>query len=246
MHPYHIQGAVRPDSPFRCYEMDLIHFLSTRKSSAPDSGAPARMIVGLGNPGPEYARNRHNIGFQVVDLFAGRHGLTLEKFQKRARLAIGPVRLAGGSVKVLLAKPMTYMNASGEAVGALAAFYRIAAADILVISDDLDLPPGKLRLRMGGSAGGQKGVKSIIQHLHSEAFPRLRIGIGRPGAPGIGGSTAPPGMDPADYVLQNFTVAEEAEMAFVRPRAADAIETWLAEGIEAAMNNFNANTDHRP
>ena len=224
--------------------MDLIQFLSTRKSPAPDTGAPTRMIVGLGNPGPEYARNRHNIGFQVIDLFAGRHGLALDKFQKRARLGIGPVRLAGGSIKVLLAKPMTYMNLSGESVGALAAFYKIAAADILVISDDLDLPPGKLRLRVGGSAGGQKGVKSIIQHLHSETFPRLRIGIGRPGAPGIGGNAAPPGMDPADYVLQNFTAAEEAEMAFVRLRAADAIETWLAEGIEAAMNKFNATTDH--
>ena len=224
--------------------MDLIQFLATRKTSASDSGAPTRMIVGLGNPGPEYARNRHNIGFQVVDLFAVRHGLALDKFQKRARLAIGPVKLASIGTKVLLAKPMTYMNLSGEAVGALAAFYKIAAADILVVSDDLDLPPGKLRLRVGGSAGGQKGVKSIIQHLHAEAFPRLRIGIGRPGAPGIGGSAAPPGMDPADYVLQNFSVAEEAEMAFVRPRAADAIETWLAEGIEAAMNKFNATMDH--
>ena len=147
------------------------------------------------------------------------------------------MKLPGGNVKVLLAKPMTYMNLSGEAVGALAAFYKIAPADILVISDDLDLPPGKLRLRAGGSAGGQKGVKSIIQHLHTESFPRLRVGIGRPGGQG---SAAPPGMDPADYVLQNFTVAEEAEMAFVRPRAADAIETWLAEGIEAAMNQFNS------
>ena len=108
-----------------------------------------------------------------------------------------------------------------------------------MVSDDLDLPPGKLRLRAGGSAGGQKGVKSIIQHLHTETFPRLRIGIGRPGAAGVRGSAAPPGMDPADYVLQNFTAAEETEMAFVRLRAADAIAVWLAQGIEAAMNQFN-------
>ena len=222
--------------------MDLIRFLSTRKPAAPDSGAPTKMIVGLGNPGPEYARNRHNIGFQVADLFAGQHGLSFDKFQKRARVAIGPVKLASWGGKVLLAKPMTYMNLSGEAVGALAAFYKIAPVDILVVSDDLDLPPGKLRLRVGGSAGGQKGVKSISQHLHTEDFPRLRIGIGRPG--GLG-SSAPPGMDPADYVLQNFTVAEEAEMAFVRPRAADAIETWLAEGIAAAMNQFNADERSR-
>ena len=99
----------------------------TRKSAAPDSSTPTKMIVGLGNPGPEYTRNRHNIGFQVVDLFAGRHGLTLDKFQKHARLGIGTVKLPGGNVKVLLAKPMTYMNLSGEAVGQLAAFYGIRA-----------------------------------------------------------------------------------------------------------------------
>lgn len=222
--------------------MDLIRFLSARGASTADTGAPARMIVGLGNPGPEYLRNRHNAGFQVVDLFADRHDLVFDKFQKRARLAIGPVRVDNAwSGKIVLAKPMTYMNLSGEAVGALAGFYKIAPADILVVSDDLDLPPGKLRLRAGGSAGGQKGVKSIIQHLHTEAFPRLRIGIGRPGAVGVRGSAAPPGMDPADYVLQNFTAAEETEMAFVRLRAADAIAVWLAQGIEAAMNLFNGN-----
>ena len=218
--------------------MKAFSLLSFRRGQTDEPGAPARMIVELGNPGPEHAANRHNIGFQVVELFAGRHGLPFDKFQKRARLAIGPVRLANGwSGKIVLAKPLTYMNLSGEAVGALAAFYKIAPADILVVSDDLDLPPGRLRLRPGGSAGGQKGVKSIIQHLHTEAFPRLRIGIGRPGGPGSG---AAPGMDPAAYVLQNFTAAQEAELAFVRPRAADAIETWLAQGIEAAMNGFNA------
>ncbi|MCX6028912.1 MAG: aminoacyl-tRNA hydrolase [Chloroflexi bacterium] len=189
------------------------------------------MIVGLGNPGPEYARNRHNVGFQVIDLFAGRHGLVFDKFQKRARVALGRVALTNGWVgRVLLAKPMTFMNLSGEAVAALAAFYKIAPADILVISDDLDLPAGKLRLRAEGGAGGQKGIKSTIQYLHTETFPRLRIGIGRP----------PGQMDAADYVLQNFSAAEEQEMAFLRPKAADAIEAWLAQGIAAAMNLFNA------
>lgn len=218
--------------------MGIIRFLSLRRMQTAEPEAPARMVVGLGNPGSEYARNRHNVGFQVVDLFAERHGLAFDRFQKRARLTIGQVKLENGwSGRIVLAKPMTYMNLSGEAVGALATFYKIAPAHILVVSDDLDLPPGRLRMRAGGSAGGQKGVKSIIQHLHTEAFPRLRIGIGRPGGQG---ATAPPGMDPADYVLQNFTAAEEAEMAFVRPHAADAIEIWLAQGIEAAMNNFNA------
>ena len=115
--------------------MDLTRFLSNRKPAASDSGAPTKMIVGLGNPGPEYARNRHNIGFQVVDLFAGRHGLTLDKFQKRARLGIGTVKLPGGNVKVLLAKPMTYMNLSGEAVGAVGC----------VLQDRARRHPGDLR-----------------------------------------------------------------------------------------------------
>jgi PTH1 family peptidyl-tRNA hydrolase len=202
-----------------------------RQSAAAGASAPTKMIVGLGNPGPEYARNRHNVGFQVIDVFAGRHGLVFDKFQKRARVALGRVVLTNGwAGRVLLAKPMTFMNLSGEAVAALAAFYKIAPADILVISDDLDLPAGKLRLRAEGGAGGQKGIKSTIQHLHTEAFPRLRIGIGRP----------PGQMDAADYVLQNFSAAEEQEMATLRPKAADAIEAWLAQGVAAAMNLFNA------
>ncbi len=202
------------------------------------AGAPTVMIVGLGNPGPEYARNRHNIGFQVLDLFAERHGLAFDKFQKRGRLAIGNVRLrTGWSGRVLLVKPMTYMNASGEAVGPLAGFYKIAADKILVVHDDLDLPLGRLRLRPDGSPGGQKGVASIIRALGTDGFCRLKIGISRPGGQNSG---APPAMDPADYVLQPFTGEQEKEMALARERAADAIETWLSEGIEAAMNAFNA------
>jgi len=213
------------------------------------------MVVGLGNPGPEYARHRHNIGFQVLDVFAERHGLTFDKFQKRARVAIGQVTLTSGVSplplaaaatwrgRIMLVKPMTYMNASGEAVAALASFYKIAPADILVVHDDLDLALGRIRLRPGGSAGGQKGVASILKHLGSDGFHRLRIGISRPGAPG---SDAPPAMDPADYVLQPFSAAQEAEMALVRQRAADAIEVWLAQGIEAAMNRFNPVTPTGP
>ncbi len=189
------------------------------------------MIVGLGNPGPEYARNRHNIGFQVVDLFAQRHALKFDKAQKRARVALGQITLAAGwSGRVLLAKPITFMNASGEAVGPLAKFYKVAPIDILVVFDDLDLPVGRLRMRPDGGSSGQKGVKSIIQHLGVETFPRVRVGIGRP----------PGQMDPADYVLQTFSAAQEEEMAFVRIKAAEAIETWLAQGIVAAMNQFNA------
>jgi PTH1 family peptidyl-tRNA hydrolase len=207
-----------------------MEFIRSLLLKRPVEVEPAKLIVSLGNPGPEYARNRHNVGFQVADVFVERHGLAFTRFQKRARVALGKIMLANGwSGRVVVAKPMTYMNLAGEAVGALAAFYKISPAGILVIFDDLDLPAGKLRLRPGGGAGGQKGMKSIIQHLHTEAFPRLRVGIGRP----------PGQMDPADYVLQNFSAAEEQEMAFVRSRAADAIEVWLAQGIEAAMNQFN-------
>jgi PTH1 family peptidyl-tRNA hydrolase len=196
------------------------------------------MIVGLGNPGPDYARHRHNVGFQVLDLFAERHGLSFDKFQKRARLAIGSVTLRNGwRGRVLLAKPMTYMNSSGEAIGPLAAFYKIAPSRILVIHDDLDLPLGRLRLRANGSPGGQKGVASIIKSLGTDGFCRARIGISRPGGALSG---APAAMDPSDYVLQPFSNAQQEEMALARQRAQEAIELWLSEGIEAAMNAFNA------
>ena len=208
--------------------MDL-SFLRAIRETAPTSAIPLKMIVGLGNPGPEYACSRHNVGFQVIDLFAARHRLSFDKAQKRARVTQGPVTLAGWSSRVLLAKPITYMNASGEAVGPLAKFYKVAPADILVVFDDLDLPVGRLRLRSDGGSSGQKGVKSIIQALGAEAFSRLRVGIGRPAGQ----------MDPADYVLQPFSVVQEEEMAFVRMKAADAIEAWLAQGIDAAMNLFN-------
>ena len=207
-------------------------------SESSGSGAPVVLIAGLGNPGPEYARHRHNIGFQVVDLFAERHGLEFDKFQKRARLAIGTVSLANGwRGRVALVKPMTYMNSSGEAVGPLAAFYKITPERVLVVHDDLDLPLGKLRLRANGSPGGQKGVASIIRALGTDSFGRLKIGISRPGGQNSG---AAPAMDPSDYVLMPFSNEQEKEMSLARVRAMDAIEAWLSLGIEAAMNSFNA------
>ena len=210
--------------------MDVVRSLLRRRAEPIQGGAPLKMVVGLGNPGPEHAHNRHNAGFQVMDVLAARHGLSFDKAQKRARLALGRIDLPEGrSERVVLVKPLTYMNASGEAVGQLASFYKIEPASILVVSDDLDLPAGRIRLRPGGGSGGQKGIKSIIQHLGTEEFPRLRFGLGRP----------PGKMDPVDYVLQNFPAQEEAEMVFARARAADAIETWLAAGIAEAMNKFN-------
>ena len=188
-----------------------------------------KLIVGLGNPGPQYSRNRHNVGFQCVDLLAQRHGLRLDKLQHRAMTGSGVIPCGGERHKVLLARPLTFMNASGEAVAPLARYYGVEPQDLIVVHDDLDLASGKLRLRGGGSSGGQNGIKSIIERLGSPDFARIKVGIGRP----------PGRMDPADYVLQNFSAAEEEVFTPLRERVCDAVECWLAEGIEAAMNRFN-------
>ncbi len=187
------------------------------------------MIIGLGNPGAQYSRNRHNVGFQVLELLAGRHRIAVDRMQQRAFTGSGFVGVAGARQKVLLVKPLTYMNASGEAVAPLARYYRVTPEDLIVVHDDLDLASGKLRLRAEGSSGGQNGIRSIIDRLGAQDFARVKIGIGRP----------PGRMDPADYVLQNFTADEESVFGPLRERAVDAIECWLLEGIEVAMNRFN-------
>lgn len=184
-----------------------------------------KVIVGLGNPGREYAKHRHNIGFQVVEALAGAHGLTFDKLQHKARVASG--RIAGH--QVVLAKPLTYMNESGQSVSPLVHWYKTPLDQVLVVYDDLDVPLGVLRLRPGGGSGGHRGMRSIIQQLGSQDFPRLRIGIGRP----------PAGWDPADYVLSPFAEDELPVVVEVRERAVAAIECWLHEGIEAAMTQFN-------
>lgn len=184
-----------------------------------------KLIVGLGNPGPEYARHRHNIGFQVVDALAAAHGLNFDELQHKARVASGMI---GGS-PVVLARPLTYMNRSGEPVGPLVRSHHVPLDELLVIYDDLDLPLGTLRLRSKGGSGGHRGMRSIIRQLGTEGFPRLRVGIGRP----------PAGVDPADYVLSPFTEDELPMVVDVRERAVAVIECWLEEGIEAAMTEFN-------
>ncbi len=186
---------------------------------------PPKMIVGLGNPGPRYARNRHNVGFQIVDELAAKHGLSFEKRQFKALIASGVI----DGQRVLLVKPQTYMNLSGEAVQPLTHYYKIDLPDLMVVFDDMDLPLGVIRLRPFGGAGGHNGMKSIIQRLGSNRFPRLRVGIDRPSGR----------MDPAAYVLQDFSPEEEEIMVQVRDRAVRALETWLTEGIDAAMNTFN-------
>lgn len=203
--------------------------------------ADMKMIVGLGNPGPRYARNRHNIGFQIVDLLARRHDISLSRSKYNGlfgdgwisqRPAFDPENPFGGlpeRQKVLLVRPLTFMNRSGDAVGPLAHYFEIEPEDIFVIYDELDLPSGKLRLRPSGGSGGHNGIKSLIRHLGTNEFPRARVGIGRPDGP----------MDPADYVLQNFSEDEEIVFETLRARVADAVECWLFQGIEAAMNRYN-------
>ncbi len=184
-----------------------------------------KLVVGLGNPGREYARTRHNVGFQCLDLLAERHGIRLTR---RGKSSMGEGRIEGAPVA--LVKPLTFMNSSGEVVGPMAGRLRVPLADVLVVYDDLDLPVGKLRLRASGSAGGHNGMKSIIASLGSSDFARLRIGIGRP--EGSGGGAI-------DYVLGTFRKEEKSLVQEALDRAADAVEVWVAQGIEEAMNQFN-------
>ena len=183
------------------------------------------LIVGLGNPGVEYARSRHNVGFQALDRLAEAHGLRFSRHQAKASLALGSI--AGR--KVILVKPLTYMNLSGQSVGQLARFYKVLPADILVICDDLDLPLGRMRLRPEGGSAGHKGMTSIIQTLGTEAFPRLRVGIGRPAD-----------NDAVDFVLNRFSPDDEITMSRVYDRVVAAVSVFLTEGIDVTMNEFNA------
>ena len=201
-----------------------------------------KLIVGLGNPGPRYVYNRHNIGFQCIDLLSQRHNIDIKKMQMKARTGDGwvqkrtsPLDIVSGALpqmqrqKVMLVKPLTYMNLSGESVGQLMRYYDVNPKDLIVVHDDLDLDSGKLRLRSNGGSGGQNGIKSIIQHLGTPDFARARVGIGRP----------PGRMDPANYVLKNFTEDEESDFGPLRQTILDALECWMFEGIDAAMNRFN-------
>jgi peptidyl-tRNA hydrolase, PTH1 family len=184
-----------------------------------------KLIVGLGNPGRKYEKTRHNVGFEVLEAIAKRHAVEppKEKFQGRA------VQATVGGQPVLLLWPLTLMNLSGQSVGAAVDFYRVPLDDLLVICDDFNLPLGKLRFRSQGSAGGQKGLNDIIRRVGSDAFARLRIGIG----------PVPDSWDPADFVLSRFAAAERATVDDAIARAADGVECWAAEGIAAGMNYFN-------
>ncbi|PJF41301.1 MAG: aminoacyl-tRNA hydrolase [Chloroflexi bacterium] len=187
------------------------------------------LIVGLGNPGKKYANNRHNFGFRVVDALAQRHGMMLAKKEKNALTASGIIN----GHKVLLAQPQTYMNNSGQAVRGLVDFYKLSLENLLVISDDLDIPLGTIRLRRGGGPGGQNGLRSIIQHLGTRDFNRLRLGIGRP----------PGKMEASNYVLTDFEGDDAILAQEVVDRAVLAVEAWLADGIDLTMTRFNGTID---
>lgn len=187
--------------------------------------ASKRLIVGLGNPGVKYEKTRHNVGWRVIDELATRYHFGGGRSEKRAQTWDGVIR----GERVKLAKPLTFMNRSGESVRALMDYYEIPIDCLLVVHDDLDTPFGTLRLRKAGGHGGQNGLRSIIQHLGDKDFARLRFGIGRP----------PGKMQPVDYVLQAFKGDDAIEAAELAARAADAIEAWLSDGIELAMSRFN-------
>ncbi len=190
-----------------------------------------KLIVGLGNPGFLYARNRHNIGFMCASHLAKKYKIDFDRKQGHARTGIGNI----GRHKVVVARPQTYMNASGEAVSALLQRLDVAPADLIVIHDDLDLPTGKIRLRLGGSAGGHKGIDSIIMHIGTQDFYRVRVGIGRPEADNI------PAKEDAviGYVLSDFTYEEKKVIDETIPQVSEAIAFLLAKGITAAMNKYN-------
>jgi PTH1 family peptidyl-tRNA hydrolase len=189
--------------------------------------AGPQLVVGLGNPGPNYAQTRHNLGFMVADRLAVRLGSNF-KVHKRSGAEIATGRLGGRSV--VLAKPRCYMNESGRQVGPLAKFYSVPSADVVIIHDELDIDFGQIRLKLGGGEGGHNGLRSVASALGTKDFQRVRIGIGRP----------PGRKDPAAFVLENFSTAERPEVPTVCEQAADATELLIELGLEPAQNRVHA------
>jgi len=183
------------------------------------------ILVGLGNPGREYRGNRHNVGFMTIDRLSEAFAIKISKVQAKALVGSGQWE----GRKIILVKPQTYMNLSGDAVGSLLRYYKVPLAQLMVAHDDLDLPVGVIRLRPGGGSAGQKGVASTINKVGTQNFPRLRIGIGRP----------PGQMAAADYVLQNFSKADQEIIDPTIVRAVEAIKVFIRDGLDAAMNQFN-------
>jgi PTH1 family peptidyl-tRNA hydrolase len=184
------------------------------------------LVVGLGNPGEEFAKTRHNVGAEVVELLVHRHGGKLKK-SRRDRALVTDVRI--GASRVALAIPLTFMNDSGRAVQPLAKHYAVEPSAIIVVHDELDLPPAALKLKVGGGLAGHNGLRSIKQHLHSDEFVRVRIGVGKPPSKERG----------ADHVLSRASKREREQMAATIEEAADAVESIVTDGIDPAMNRYN-------
>ena len=191
---------------------------------------PGWLVVGLGNPGPEYAGHRHNVGFMIVDLLAGRHRIKLSRHRK-AVAAVGEGRLGYGidAVRLVLAEPLTYMNLSGGPVAALSRFYKTPVDRIIAVHDELDLPYGQIRAKQGGGEGGHNGLRSMSASLGSRDYLRVRFGISRP----------PGRQDPAAYVLSNFSTVERKELDFLVDRAADVVESIMVRGLERTQNAYH-------
>lgn len=185
-----------------------------------------KLIVGLGNPGPRYADTRHNVGFVVADLLAKRWRTAVDAYDKRFEGLLGEAQR--GDERIFLLKPMTFMNLSGRSVAAFVRFYKLAAADVLAIYDDMDLPVGRIRVRTSGSAGGQKGMVDILRHLGTQDVARIRIGIGR-----VHGAAT------VEHVLSKFDSRDRDDVESALGQAADAAECWISDGPVAAMNRFN-------
>lgn len=183
------------------------------------------LVAGLGNRGREFQNNRHNVGFMLVSHLAERLGVSFSRMQSKALVTKGEYH----GKRLILAKPQTYMNLSGQAVAPLVRFYKVPLENLLVAYDDVDLPFGLLRLRPSGGSGGQKGMQSIISTLGTEEFPRLRVGIDRP----------PGRMEASDYVLQDFSKDQVEALAEILDRGVEAVLTFIDEGLDAAMNKYN-------
>jgi peptidyl-tRNA hydrolase, PTH1 family len=187
------------------------------------------LVVGLGNPGREYRETRHNVGFMLLDLLAVRFNARFTRLQSRALVA----NTLYNERKIILAKPQTFMNLSGQSVQGLVHFYKLPLTNLLVAHDDLDLPPGAIRIRPDGGSAGQKGMISILERLGTDDFPRMRLGIGRP----------PGQMQAPDYVLQEFSNADLTIIYETLNRAVEAVLSWVKDGLNTAMNEYNGNSE---
>jgi PTH1 family peptidyl-tRNA hydrolase len=220
LHTYESQAQVGGCMPA------LLHSLrSLLKPTMDNETKPTYLIIGLGNPGRQYVKSRHNVGFRLLDRLAERLGVTFSRMESKALVTHADYQ----GCRLILAKPQTFMNLSGQAVASLARFYKISTENMIVAYDDVDLPLGVLRIRPQGGSAGHKGMTSIIERLGMNMFPRLRLGVDRP----------PGRMDAAAYVLQDFTPAEEELLATILESGVDAILVFVSQGLEVAMNQFN-------